>query len=138
MRSYAFHLGGADAKDADNVDKEDSVEIVHDDGDADADAINDADDDNADNDNSDDGDVDNDADNDADDADAAATATDKEVINAMSCPDDGAEENIPLPGNGIVTMQFAWRWDRPGSDVDEVEWRRLLILIEPPGRCRCR
>ncbi len=130
MRSHAFRLGGADAKDADNVDKEDSVEIVRDDGDADADADDDADDDDMD---------DDDDHDDADDADAAATAAaDKEVIDAMSCPDDGAEENIPVPGTGIGTMQFAWRWDRPGSVVDEVEWRRLHISIEPPGRCRCR
>jgi hypothetical protein len=82
-------------------------------------------------------DADADADADANaDADADADA-DKEDIVTVSCPDDGGEENIPA--TGMVMMRFAWRWDRSGSvGGSGVEWSRLHIAIEPPGRDRCR
>jgi hypothetical protein len=127
-------LGGAVTNDAD-TDKEDSVVVVHDDDDADADADTNADDAN--------GEA-NAANADADDSDSDADAnanadadTDKEDIVAVSCPDDGGEENIPA--TGMVMMRFALCWDWSGSvGGSGVEWSRLHIAIEPPGRDCCR
>jgi hypothetical protein len=118
------------ANDAD-TDKEDSVVVVRDDDDANADAHTDANDANG------EADAANaDADDSNPDANANADAN-KEDIVAVSCLDDGGEENIPA--TGMVMMRFVWRWDWSGSvGGSGVEWSRLHIAIEPPGRDCCR